>query len=90
MCVQVFKKKDADADELMGLSSAKRGGKKAKKGAEKPAEKPVRFLSPLPAQAPLAAPPLALPFNALVCHHSVNALGCGMVVVVRMWLAARC
>lgn len=41
MAMQVFKKKDADADELMGLSSAKRGGKKAKKGAEKPAEKPA-------------------------------------------------
>ena len=45
MRAQVFKKKDVDADELMGLSSAKRGGKKSKKGAEKPAEKPVR---PLP------------------------------------------
>ena len=44
MAMQVFKKKDADADELMGLSSFKRGGKKAKKGAEKPAEKPVRPL----------------------------------------------
>ena len=49
MCAQVFKKKDVDADELMGLSSAKRGGKKSKKGAEKPAEKPVRPLPPDPA-----------------------------------------
>ena len=39
--MQVFKKKDADADELMGLSSLKRGGKKSKKGAEKGADKPV-------------------------------------------------
>ena len=39
--VQVFKKKDADADELMGLSSLKRSGKKTKKGAEKGADKPV-------------------------------------------------
>ena len=52
MCAQVFKKKDADADELMGLSSAKRGGKKTKKGAEKPAEKPVRLPSHLPCPAP--------------------------------------
>ena len=39
--MQVFKKKDADADELMGLSSLKRSGKKSKKGAEKGADKPV-------------------------------------------------
>lgn len=41
--LQVFKKPDSDADELMGLSSAKRGGKKTKKGAEKAADKPVRL-----------------------------------------------
>ena len=40
--VQVFKKQDMDADELMGLSSAKRGGKKSKKGVEKAVDKPVR------------------------------------------------
>ena len=39
--MQVFKKKDADADELMGLSNLKRSGKKTKKGAEKGADKPV-------------------------------------------------
>lgn len=37
----MLKKKDADADDLLGLSSAKRGGKKPKKGAEKAADKPV-------------------------------------------------
>ncbi len=39
--LQVLKKKSADADDLLGLSSAKRGGKKPKKGAEKAADKPA-------------------------------------------------
>ncbi len=63
MCAQVFKKKDVDADELMGLSSAKRGGKKSKKGAEKPAEKPV------------SAPPVpAFPLRTHACNAAISVL----------------
>jgi hypothetical protein len=37
----VLKKKDEDADSLIGLSTAKKGGKKGKKGADKREDKPV-------------------------------------------------
>ena len=48
----MFKKKDADADELMGLSSLKRSGKKTKKGAEKGADKPVSHRAWCPGLSP--------------------------------------
>ncbi len=43
--VQVFKRKDEDADSVWGLSTAKKGGKKGKKGADRKPDQPVRTLS---------------------------------------------
>ena len=62
--MQVFKKKDADADELMGLSSLKRGGKKTKKGAEKSTDKPVS--------------PACPSYNFVICQH--NEMFTGWIV----------
>lgn len=44
----MYKKKEEDADQLFGLSAAKKGGKKGKKGSDRKAEQPVRALSGCP------------------------------------------
>lgn len=53
MHVQVFKRKDEDADSVWGLSAAKKGGKKGKKGADRKPEQPVCSLSYLLTSVPV-------------------------------------
>ena len=39
---QVYKRKEEDADSVLGLSAGKKGGKKGKKGADRKPDQPVR------------------------------------------------
>jgi hypothetical protein len=78
--VQVLVKKEEDADEVFGLSTAKRGAKKGKKGAAgRMADKPVRLsfcTHHIPPATGCVPPSAAIPCSVIAALKDDACCGC--------------